>query len=116
MCAMVTGPSRADRHTTPHEQDAVAEAPSQAPSPAHARALLDLQATAGNATVVRLLGKGAGEPLASGVRERVGPSLGAPLDGVRVHRDAEAADLARDLSARAFTTGSDVYFGAGEYA
>jgi hypothetical protein len=37
------------------------------------------------------------------------------FSGVRVHTDAEAARSARALSARAYTTGSDVVFNAGEY-
>jgi hypothetical protein len=34
---------------------------------------------------------------------------------VRVHTDPTADALARSVSARAFTTGTDVYFAAGEY-
>lgn len=59
--------------------------------------------------------RGLGGSLDSGVRERNAPALGDPLDDVRVHTDASADALARSVSARAFTTGSDVYFGAGEY-
>jgi hypothetical protein len=35
---------------------------------------------------------------------------------VRIHTDARAAEAADALGARAFTIGSDIYFGAGEYA
>jgi len=41
--------------------------------------------------------------------------FGAPLDGVRVHADSEAAALSRELEARAFTVGSDVFFAEGQY-
>jgi hypothetical protein len=34
---------------------------------------------------------------------------------VRVHTDDTAAALNRSVSARAFATGTDVYFGPGEY-
>ena len=34
---------------------------------------------------------------------------------IRIHADARAAEAAESLNARAFTIGSDVYFGAGEY-
>ena len=34
---------------------------------------------------------------------------------MRVHNDSTADALAQSVSARAFTTGSDVYFAAGEY-
>jgi hypothetical protein len=38
------------------------------------------------------------------------------LGGVRVHTDSHAAEAASAIGARAFTVGSDVFFGAGEYA
>jgi Domain of unknown function (DUF4157) len=59
--------------------------------------------------------RGGGRPLDATVRESVAPALGDALDDVRVHDDAQAAELARSVNARAFTTGSDVYFGSGEY-
>jgi hypothetical protein len=34
---------------------------------------------------------------------------------VRIHRDPDAAHAAHDISARAFTVGQDIYFGAGQY-
>jgi LysM repeat protein len=40
----------------------------------------------------------------------------ADLRAVRVHADAEAAESARAVSARAYTVGSHIVFGAGEYA
>ena len=108
---MVAGPSRANRRATEQEQETAAQDQAQgggAHTPAHARALLDLQATAGNATVVRLLRSatgpaqapddvadrvrerlGRGEPLTADVQTTLGPALGAPLGGVRIHRDAE---------------------------
>ena len=59
--------------------------------------------------------RGSGTTLDSGVRDRMGPALGDSLDDVRVHHDDHADTLARSVSARAFTTGSDVYFAKGEY-
>ncbi len=41
--------------------------------------------------------------------------FGAPLDNVRVHADAEAAALNRELDAHAFTVGSDIFFADGKY-
>ena len=58
---------------------------------------------------------GSGHTLETGTRERLSPHVGDPLDDVRVHTDSMADTLARSVSARAFTTGSDVYFAAGEY-
>jgi hypothetical protein len=65
------------------------------------------------ATIARTRGSGAG--LDPGVRDRVGAHVGDSLTDVRVHTDATADALARSVSARAFTTGSDVYFARGEY-
>jgi hypothetical protein len=59
--------------------------------------------------------RGGGRSLDTATRERVGVSLGDPLTDVRVHDDADAAKLARAVSASAFTTGSDVYFASGQY-
>jgi hypothetical protein len=59
--------------------------------------------------------RGSGSPLDDGVRERVGSGLGDDLGDVRVHTDETADALANSVSARAFTTGSDLYFAKGEY-
>jgi hypothetical protein len=58
---------------------------------------------------------GSGHELDTGARERLSEHVGDPLADVRVHTDTTAAELARSVSARAFTTGTDVYFGEGEY-
>jgi Domain of unknown function (DUF4157) len=59
--------------------------------------------------------RGSGQRLDEGARDTIGGPLGDPLDDVRVHTDAHAHELAQAVSARAFTTGSDVYFARGEY-
>ena len=60
--------------------------------------------------------RGRGQPLPGEVRAFMEPRFGAYFGDVRVHTDAEAAQLSRDLHAQAFTHGRDVYFGAGRYA
>ena len=60
--------------------------------------------------------RGGGQALDSGVRAQMEPTLGADLSGVRVHTGAEADRLNQAVSARAFTTGSDVFFRQGEYS
>lgn len=42
--------------------------------------------------------------------------FGADFSGVRIHADASAARVSRELGAQAFTVGRDVYFAAGQYA
>jgi hypothetical protein len=59
--------------------------------------------------------RGGGQKLDDTTREKVGGALGDPLDDVRVHTDDHANALASSVSARAFTTGSDVYFAEGEH-
>lgn len=57
-----------------------------------------------------------GHPLAEATRSQMEERLGFDFSGVRVHTDAQAAHSARAVNARAYTIGSDVVFGAGEYA
>jgi hypothetical protein len=59
--------------------------------------------------------RGGGATLDSRVAERFSPSLG-DLSDVRVHTDDNADRLNRSVSARAFATGTDVYFAKGEYS
>ena len=65
------------------------------------------------ATIART--RGAGQSLEPAQRQRFGPTLGDDLRDVRVHTDSTADSLARSVQARAFATGSDVYFAEGEY-
>ena len=59
--------------------------------------------------------RGGGRQLDAGLAGQLGESLGDSLHDVRVHTDEHAGALARAVSARAFTVGSDVFFGTGEY-
>jgi hypothetical protein len=59
--------------------------------------------------------RGGGGALDARARDRFAGRLGDPLSDVRVHADAGADALARSVSARAFTTGSDLFFASGEY-
>jgi hypothetical protein len=60
--------------------------------------------------------RGRGAPLEPAVRAEMSQVLGHDFGDVRVHTDPLAGALARSVEARAFTTGADVFFGAGEYA
>lgn len=98
--------------------------------------LAGLQQTVGNQAVQRLLAqrsgdqpfdldddtagrigreRGGGQPLDGGVQAQMGEAVGADFGGVRVHTSAESDSLNRDLSARAFTTGQDIFFREGAY-
>ncbi|HWK25275.1 MAG TPA: DUF4157 domain-containing protein [Solirubrobacter sp.] len=58
--------------------------------------------------------RGTGAPLDPGVRERMEPALG-DLSDVRVHTGSTAHELNHAVSARAFATGSDVYFAPDQF-
>lgn len=96
-----------------------------------------LQRTAGNAAVQRLVAqrassgeaeldedttqsiqnsRGGGQPIDERVAARSEDVIGADFSDVRVHTDAKADQLSRKLNARAFTTGNDIFFREGEYA
>ncbi|MCU1277441.1 MAG: hypothetical protein JWM53_987 [bacterium] len=60
--------------------------------------------------------EGNGTPLGREVRARFEGELGADLSRVKVHTGGESAAAAEKLGARAFTTGSDVHFGARQFA
>ena len=53
--------------------------------------------------------RGGGAPLDSGVRSTMEGTLGTSFDDVRVHQDAESDALNRTITAKAFTTGSDIF-------
>ena len=57
----------------------------------------------------------AGQTLPSQLRQPLERSYNVNLGGVRIHDDSPAAAAADTLDASAFTSGSDIYFGAGEY-
>lgn len=57
-----------------------------------------------------------GTPLPSAARAFFEPRFGRDFSQVRVHADTQAADAARSVQARAYTLGSHIVFGTGEYA
>jgi hypothetical protein len=89
------------------------------------RAVHDLQTGAGNRAVAAALSalqrrrddssQPAGRPIEPAVRRRLEGALGSDLSRAAVHTDREADVLARRLGAKAFTTGSDIYFREGRY-
>jgi hypothetical protein len=42
-------------------------------------------------------------------------AFGADFSGVRVHTDAQSDSLNKSIQAKAFTTGSDIFFSKGAY-
>jgi hypothetical protein len=59
--------------------------------------------------------RGSGESLESGVQANMGKSFDQDFSGVRVHTSSEADTLNREIGAKAFTTGKDIFFRSGAY-
>jgi Domain of unknown function (DUF4157) len=56
-----------------------------------------------------------GRPLDAATRAAFEPRFGHDLSHVRLHDDAAASGLSRDINARAFAHGNDIYFSAGQF-
>jgi hypothetical protein len=56
-----------------------------------------------------------GHSIPDGLRGQMQTKMGADFSGVRLHTDSTADMLSRSVQARAFTTGQDIFFKAGEY-
>ena len=60
--------------------------------------------------------RGGGSALDEGTKSTMEDTLGAPLDGVRVHVGEESDNLNRSITAKAFTTGNDVFVRSDNWA
>ncbi|MCC5905119.1 MAG: DUF4157 domain-containing protein [Balneolaceae bacterium] len=59
--------------------------------------------------------KGSGHSLPNKTQQEMGAKIGADFSRVRVHTGSNAIQLNRELGARAFTVGSDIFFNQGQY-
>ena len=59
--------------------------------------------------------RGGGETLPTATRSFMESRFGWDFSSVRIHNDGAAGSLARQVNARAFTVGSDIFFGQSEY-
>jgi hypothetical protein len=59
--------------------------------------------------------RGGGRPMEDSIRQPMEQAFGADFDNVRIHTNALADELNHSLAARAFTSGSDIFFRNGEY-
>ncbi|HTF83175.1 MAG TPA: DUF4157 domain-containing protein [Cellvibrio sp.] len=60
--------------------------------------------------------RGQGNPMADDIRQEMEGKLHADFSRVSIHTSGDADALCKQLSARAFTVGNDIFFAAGEYA
>jgi hypothetical protein len=59
--------------------------------------------------------RGGGQALDANMHRQMSSAFNADFSGVRIHTSSEADSMNRSLSAKAFTTGKDIYFRQGEY-
>ena len=59
--------------------------------------------------------QGSGQSMSNESQDFFGSRMGQDFSNVNIHTGAEADTLNRQLNARAFTTGSDIFFRDGEY-
>jgi len=102
----------------------------------NASTLTQMQQTVGNAAVQRFLAqrqgdgpseiqeetantinakRGSGGGLDAGFAKKAGSAMGQDFSDVNVHTDSQADELSTSLGAKAFTTGSDIFFQSGQY-
>jgi hypothetical protein len=60
--------------------------------------------------------RGSGNALSTETQSAMEDSFGADFSTVRIHNDARAAQLNQSINARAFTTGTDIFFNNGEFS
>ncbi len=114
--AAVVGPvlqpaTRGPRSSDPAEREADATARNVVRMPLPASAVARVQA---NSNASRT-GTDAGAPLPPAVLAFMEPRFRADLRAVRVHTGPQAAQLNRQINARAFTVGQNIYFGEGRF-
>jgi pyrrolidone-carboxylate peptidase len=59
--------------------------------------------------------KGSGSRLPRAVQSEMGNKIGADFSGVKIHSDSNAVQMNKELEAKAFTYGADIYFNEGHY-
>ncbi len=58
---------------------------------------------------------GKGRKMSKGTQAEMESSFGTDFSGVNIHTDQDAVAMNKELSAKAFTHGEDVYFNSGKY-
>lgn len=103
-------------------QNSSLKAPGATPSPTHP--LIQRRAVSAEAGAMQAppevtqqiqSAQGGGQALPATLQPSLEAAFGMDFSGVRLHTDARADALNRDLQARAFTTGRDIFFREGAY-
>lgn len=108
---------RAEDESRPAPQEASPETQQQESAPEAGSVDTDSSTVAQPSVEERIeQTRGQGGPLPETVLRDLEQQLGHSLSHVVIHNDAQAAELCKELNARAFTVGNDIYFAPGEYA
>ena len=59
--------------------------------------------------------RGSGQPISNKIRQPMEQAFGADFSQVQVHTDSKSNKLNESIQAKAFTTGTDIFFKQGEY-
>jgi hypothetical protein len=59
--------------------------------------------------------KGGGASLPQGTRNFMENAFSTDFSAVKIHTDSQAAEMSKDINAKAFTYGNDIYFREGQY-
>ena len=62
------------------------------------------------------LSRGGGSPLPEQTSAFMESGFGTDFSDVKVHNDNQASEISKAVNAQAFTSGNDIYFGAGRYS
>lgn len=91
------------------------DAPIAEPMPSTARLQGSHRANCGAPSVQRVLASSGGHAMPREARQFIERRTGHDFSNVRVHTDARAADSAAAIHAKAYTSGSHIVFGKGQY-
>jgi len=59
--------------------------------------------------------KGGGKPMEPDTKSQMESGFGSDFSGVRIHNDSNAVQMNKNLGAKAFTNGNDIYFNEDQY-
>ncbi len=99
------------------EEEKKAQRKPASTSPASASVHLTSGLVANNSIVDSInSGQGRGHRMDSQTQLFMSEGFGVSFGNIQIHSDHHAASLSKELNARAFTVGNDIYFNAGEYS
>lgn len=128
--------TRAAKETAVPQKQAQTKTLNQKPDRVDPTTVAQMQQTVGNSAVQRFLvqregsgpteldddtanainsQRGGGQTLEEGMANKAGQTMGQDFSQVKVHTDSQADQLNRQVGAKAFTTGNDIFFREGAY-